>query len=227
MRRGGRAERRAAPPPTRNVNYRQLRNPFTPQKVFSDDRIEAIHEAALTVLETLGIKVLLPEARKIYRAAGAQVDDDSQMVLIGREIVAAALAQAPRSIPLIAGAPHRNVTLELGNLIFQPGAGAPHATDLTRGRRPGTARDFRELIQLTHHYGALHMLPPLVEPQAHDLANFGTWQEAGSLDTTTRATKIWQEILKAPAPAQNPDSVAALRAYIARRTEAGGAPPES
>ena len=52
-----------------------------------------------------------------------------------------------------------------GSLIFQPGAGAPHATDLERGRRPGTAVDFRELVKLTQHFDVLQMVPPLVEPQ--------------------------------------------------------------
>ena len=83
----------------RKVNYRQLRNPFQPQTVFSEDRIAAMHESALDVLEQLGIKVLLPEARALFRAGGAKVDESSQMVQIGREMVAAALRAAPRSVP--------------------------------------------------------------------------------------------------------------------------------
>lgn len=159
-RRGG-----GAPPAKRKVDYRHLRNPFPPVSVFSDDRIEAIHEAALDVLERLGIKVLLPAARHAYKAGGATVHEDNEMVHIGREMVEAALASAPRSIPVRGAVPDRDITLELGNLVFQPGAGAPHATDLERGRRPGTERDFRELVQLTQHFDVLHMVPPLIEPQ--------------------------------------------------------------
>lgn len=155
----------AAAPPKRQVDYHNLRNPFPPVPAFSEDRIEAIHETALQVLQELGIKVLLPEARRLFAEAGAQVDDDSEMVRIGRDIVEAALAQAPRSITLRAGTRARDLVLELGRLVVQPGAGAPHATDLVRGRRPGDLQSFRELIQLTHHFDALHMLPPLVEPQ--------------------------------------------------------------
>lgn len=162
-RRGAGRERGGAP--GRQVDYRRLKNPFAPVPVFSEDRIAAIHEAALRVLEELGIKVLLPEARALFRAAGAIVDEEGQLVRIGREIVAAALATAPRSIPCRAGAPARDFTLELGNLVFQPGAGCPHATDRERGRRPGTARDFRELTRLTQAFDVLHMMPPLVEPQ--------------------------------------------------------------
>ncbi|MEZ5775699.1 MAG: trimethylamine methyltransferase family protein [Hyphomicrobiaceae bacterium] len=149
----------------RQVDYRRLRNPFPPVPVFSEDRVEAIHETALGILEELGLKVLLPEARKRYRAAGALVDEDSQMVRIGRDIVAAALATAPRSIPLVAGDAGRNLTLELGTLTFQTGAGSPHATDTVRGRRPSTLSDYRDLIRLAQHFDAVHMLNPTVEAQ--------------------------------------------------------------
>ncbi|MEM7718788.1 MAG: trimethylamine methyltransferase family protein, partial [Pseudomonadota bacterium] len=47
----------------RAVNYRQLRNPFPPMDVFSTDEIASMHDAALRVLEGLGVKVLLAEAR--------------------------------------------------------------------------------------------------------------------------------------------------------------------
>ncbi|MBS9717298.1 trimethylamine methyltransferase family protein [Pseudohalocynthiibacter aestuariivivens] len=151
--------------PRRKVNYRNLRNPFPPMDIFSADRIAAMHEAALEVLETLGLKVLLPEARVIYRGGGAIVDESTEMVRIGRDMVFAALESAPRSIPMSGGAPTRDIKLEIGNLVFQPGAGAPHATDLERGRRPGTERDFRELTKLTQHFDVFHMVPPLIEPQ--------------------------------------------------------------
>ncbi len=153
-----------AAPVTRKVDYRNLRNPFPPAGAFTDDRVEAIHRTALQVLEELGIKVLLPEARALFLKAGArQVDDD--MIHIGRDIVEAALSTAPKSFTLHGATRDRDVTLELGRLTFQPGAGAPHATDLDRGRRPGNLTDFRELVQLTQHFDALQIVPPLVEPQ--------------------------------------------------------------
>jgi trimethylamine--corrinoid protein Co-methyltransferase len=147
----------------RTPNYRQLRNPFPIMSVFSDDEAANMHETALRMLEDLGMKVLLPEARKIYAAAGARVE--GEMVYLGREIVAEAIGSAPRSIHCHAGARHRDVTLELGALAFQPGAGAPHATDLKRGRRPGTGRDFREYTRISQHYDVFQMMSPSVEPQ--------------------------------------------------------------
>lgn len=160
-----RGRRRGGPAvAARAADYRSLRSPFPVMPVFSEDRIEAIHEAALRVLQDLGIRVLLPQARELFVGAGAVLRADD-MIHIGRDLVEAALASAPPRIDLAAGARHRDVVLELGRLVFQPGAGCPHATDLTRGRRPGTARDYRELVRLTQAFDVLHMVPPLVEAQ--------------------------------------------------------------
>jgi len=160
-RRGRRGAQAAAP--KRVVDYRQLKNPFPPMALYSEDQIAGLHETSLRTLEELGMRVLLPEAREVFRAAGARVD--GEMVYLGREIVEAALATAPKAFDGRAGARNRDVRFELGALLFQPGAGAPHASDRERGRRPGTGRDFRELVQITHHFDALHMMPPLIEPQ--------------------------------------------------------------
>ncbi|MDG1415803.1 MAG: trimethylamine methyltransferase family protein [Alphaproteobacteria bacterium] len=151
------------PASKRAVNYRQLRNPFPVMSVFSDDEAANMHDTALRMLEELGMRVLLPEAIQLYAAAGARVEGD--MVYVGREIVEAAIASAPKSIHCHAGALERDVVLELGALAFQPGAGAPHATDLRRGRRPGSLRDFTEYTRISHYYDVFQMMSPSVEPQ--------------------------------------------------------------
>ena len=162
--RRGRRSREAAAP-RRRVDYHRLRNPFAPQGVFSEDRVEAIHLTALRVLEELGMKVLLPKARRLFEHAGAIVDEDAMMVRIGRDIVAAALASAPRAFMVRGGARERDVPIELGALTFQAGAGAPNVTDIVRGRRPSTLCDFEDLVRITQHYDVLQMLSLGTEAQ--------------------------------------------------------------
>ncbi|MCH2075745.1 MAG: trimethylamine methyltransferase family protein [Rhodobacteraceae bacterium] len=154
---------RKAPAAGRQVNYKQLKNPFPPMNAVSEDEARSIHETSLRILEELGMRVLLPEARALFQAEGARVEDD--MVFIGRDMVEDALAVAPKSFPLKGAHASRDLTMELGSLTFQPGAGAPHATCRVKGRRPGTSEDFRELVQITHHFDALHLVPTLVEAQ--------------------------------------------------------------
>ncbi len=164
-RRGGRKRATQATGSKRQVDYHRLRNPFPPVGVFTDDRVEKMHETSLRVLEELGMKVLLPEAREIFREAGAIVDDDAEMVRIGRDIVEATLETAPRSFTMKGGALRRDLTLELGALTLQSGGGCPHTTDLVRGRRPGSIRDFEELVRLVQSYDALQMFSAAIEPQ--------------------------------------------------------------
>ena len=125
----------------------------------------AIHDTALRVLEELGLKVLLPEARQLFGRAGALVDESSGMVRIGREIVTAHLAAAPRSIPARAGSPERDLVFETGALMFIPGSGTPNATDIERGRRPGSLVDFETLTKLVQSFDVLHCQAPYTEAQ--------------------------------------------------------------
>lgn len=162
--RRGRKKRTAATAAARQPNYRQLKHPFPQQTMFSTDEVHAIHDTALRVLEELGVKVLLPEARKIFATAGARVDDDD-MVYIGRDIVEAALKSAPKKIRLRAPNPLRDQNYELGSMIFMPGVGCPNTNDAVRGRRPGSLRDFEEAIKLCQSYDVMHTFGPLTEPQ--------------------------------------------------------------
>lgn len=149
----------------RVADYRSLRNPFAPQPVFTDDQVAEIHRSGLRVLQELGIRVLHAEARAILARGGAIVDEEDQMVRLGGDIVADAIAAAPKSILAVAGDPGRNVELELGGMAFIAGCGAPNVTDLERGRRPGSLADFEDLIRLSQHFDVLHMLGPCIEAQ--------------------------------------------------------------
>lgn len=62
--------RRGAARPARSVDRVHLCNAFAPQALFSDDEVAALHDAALDVLESLGMRILLPEARALFWQAG-------------------------------------------------------------------------------------------------------------------------------------------------------------
>ncbi|MFZ1479179.1 MAG: trimethylamine methyltransferase family protein [Paracoccaceae bacterium] len=147
----------------RHTDYTNLTHPFAPQAVFSEDGIATLHEAALGVLEDLGLKILLPEARQILGAAGAQVDGD--MVFIGRDIVAEALRTAPRSWRLRAANPARERDYAPGQALFGAGSGCPNASDRLRGRRPGSLESYLETITLQRAFDVIHIHGPSAEPQ--------------------------------------------------------------
>ncbi|WP_137703020.1 trimethylamine methyltransferase family protein [Marimonas lutisalis] len=160
MRRGRRHPQHTAPATTAG---RHLTHPFTPQKVFSDDRIAAMHDLALKVLEELGMKILLPEAREIFARAGARVADE--MVFIGRDIVAAALESAPRRMMMKAPNPAHSHEIASDTLLFTPGGGCPNVFDRVNGRRPGDLTSYKDALRLAQHFDVLHKLTPAPEPQ--------------------------------------------------------------
>ena len=167
-RRPGRRGAREAPEQSSKssaARYRRWKNPFKPLCVLSDDEVAYIHESALSILENDGMRVLLPEARVRYAAAGATVDEGSETVRLDRSLVASALASAPASISMTAPNPERNVVIGGDSVAVVPVSGPPNASDLDRGRRPGTLRDLHELLKLSQSFDVIHLLGPVIEPQ--------------------------------------------------------------
>ena len=72
-------ERRRAGRPQRQVGgiiqspWKQLSRPYAPIEILSADHVAAIHNAALTVLEEIGMRVLEPRARGFYKIGRAHV----------------------------------------------------------------------------------------------------------------------------------------------------------
>lgn len=170
----GRRRRRGTaggPPPAaqRRPDYRRTRNPLTFQPLFSEDEIAAIHDAALRILEELGIRVLLPEGRERLAAAGARVDPDTLLVFMDRGLVEEAIARAPPHITLRPRGEGRDLPLGGRDFAFGPGGGCPNVSDLDRGRRPGAWRDFVETTKLQHAFDVIGILGPSAEPQDIDI----------------------------------------------------------
>jgi len=149
----------------RKVNYSKLKNPLLRQPAFSQDRLEAIHETALRVIEELGIKVLNAEARDYFKQGGASVDESTQLVRIDSALIEGALESAPSEFVMRGSVPQADVTLGGDNIAFTCVGGAPHISDLDRGKRPGTLEDTCNIIKLSEHFDVLHLQSPNVESQ--------------------------------------------------------------
>ncbi|MBI1384810.1 MAG: trimethylamine methyltransferase [Rhizobiales bacterium] len=64
------------------------------------------------------------------------------------------------------------------------------------------------------------------EPLVADWSNFGQWSEAGAVDATRRANRLWKRVLADfEAPPKDPSVLEALADFVARRTREGGSPP--
>jgi len=144
--------------------WSQFRNGLPRLRLISDDEVEAIHGAALTILETIGVRCAVKEARDIFAAAGALIDETDGRVRPGRDIIEQALRTVPGDITLVPRNPGRACRLGGDYLATAAVLGPPNCTDLVRGRRPGTMADLCELLKLTQFFNAVQMNGWPVEP---------------------------------------------------------------
>jgi trimethylamine---corrinoid protein Co-methyltransferase len=134
----------------------RLVNHFAPLEILNAEQVERILLAAFRVLEEAGLEIRSTAAREIYRRAGALVDDETQLVRLGRELVEAHLAHAPQSFVLHARNSARHLHVGENVVNFGPVTGAPHIRDEENGRRYGDLESFRNILKLTHVLGVLH-----------------------------------------------------------------------
>lgn len=134
----------------------RLSNRWPPLEILTAEQVERIVVAAFRVLEEAGLEIRSTAAREVYGRAGAMVDEGTQMVRLGRDIVEAHLKLAPASFVLRARNPQRHLHVGGDVVNFGPVNGAPHINDRVHGRRYGDIESFRNILRLTHALGVLH-----------------------------------------------------------------------
>ena len=115
--------------------WKQLVRPYAPIEILSADQIEAIHAAALTVLEEIGMRVLEPRAREYYKSAGAMVNESDMRVRFDRAMIAELIKKSPREFTLAARNPQRNLRIGGRHCILSSVGGPAYVMDRDKGRR--------------------------------------------------------------------------------------------
>ena len=146
---------RRTPAPARYLN---LVNTTEKSAVLSEDALEAVHHASLTVLEEIGMDIILPEARERMKAAGAEVTPGTDRVRFDRGLVMDMMASVPPAFTLHARNRLRDVGIGGDSLVFAPVASAPFAADREGGRRAGNREDFRKFVKLAQSFDILHAM---------------------------------------------------------------------
>ena len=157
--------RAASAPSERTQRYRQLLNPFDPVRIFSADQVEAMHEAALGILERQGMRVLSPRGRGVFAAAGASVDEDTHMVRLERGLVEQALHTVPAEADLLARNPQRSCRVGGRHVVFAPVSGPPSVSDAAHGKHAGNLADYQDWVRASQAFDVIHVLGQMVEPQ--------------------------------------------------------------
>lgn len=149
-----RSSRKASALPQRPWKLFEL--PYKPIEILSADQVEAIHNAALDILETTGMKVLDPRARALYKRAGARVNESDLRVRFDRHMIMAEVAKAPSRFTLEARNPERNLRIGGRSCVFTSVGGPAYVADNATGRRTGTYAEMCDYLKLIQSLNVIH-----------------------------------------------------------------------
>jgi trimethylamine---corrinoid protein Co-methyltransferase len=123
-------------------------------EILAEEQVERLHEAAMRLLEEIGIEFREDEALALWRRAGAEVRD--QRVRITRELLMGLVAKAPERFTVHARNPERSVEIGGDAMVFGPTYGSPFVRGFDGERRYGTIQDLGDLHKLAYLSPALH-----------------------------------------------------------------------
>ena len=123
--RRGRRQEIANPVPTIAQHpFQQLKRPYPPVPIISDDQVEHIHQASLKLLSETGLDVLHDDARCLMKKAGADVREGVARVRFDPELINEAIATVPSEFKLHARNPQHSVIMNGDNIVFNMMASA-------------------------------------------------------------------------------------------------------
>ncbi len=92
-------------------------------KPLTTEEIQKIHATSLRVFAEVGVEVTLPVARKLFRDAGAEVDEASRVVRIDQDLVEQLLGKAPSVVRLCGRAENGELDCQIGGNRVYMGTG--------------------------------------------------------------------------------------------------------
>ena len=156
---GGRAgNRRRSGSALQQIAWSLPENPDRPTEPLTPERVEAIHNGAMRVLEEIGIDFLHPEAVAILKDAGCRIGADGTRVYFDRAFVMDKVRQCPSTFTITPRNPERQITIGGKAMVFGNVASPPNYSSLETERRPGDRAAFQDFIRLTQSFNCLHFL---------------------------------------------------------------------
>ena len=137
------------------MDWRLPANTDAPTEPLDQEGVEAIHDAAMTVLEDIGIEFLNEEALALFKEAGCTVKGTN--VRMGRDWVMEMVGKAPDQFQIVPRNEDRTVTVGGNVMLFGNVSSPPNYFDLEIGKKvPGTREQCANLLKLTHYFNCIH-----------------------------------------------------------------------
>ena len=154
---GHKANLRSAGPVVHQLPWEIPVNNDKPTEPLSEERVHAVHDGAMRILEEIGIEFLNDEAVEVLRAAGCEIGgDDGRNVRMDRDLVMEKVKLAPGPFTITPRNPEHRITVGGRHIVFGNVSSPPNCSDLDRGRRVGNRESYRDLIKLTQYFNCIH-----------------------------------------------------------------------
>ncbi|MBW2562350.1 MAG: trimethylamine methyltransferase family protein, partial [Deltaproteobacteria bacterium] len=146
-----------------------------------EEDIRKIHETTLRVFEEVGVEVRLPEARELFRQAGADVREEDYLVKIPSERVEELISQAPPVVTLCGRGEAGELDCEIGGRRVYMGTGGTALNVQDSGSddsRRATLEDVGRMARLVEsleniHFYMLNVYPNELAAHEVDVNRFG------------------------------------------------------
>ena len=156
----------------------------------SDEEKQSIHNAALELLEKVGLRIVDAEARAILADAGARVDSSTQRVRFPGHLVESARQKVPSEFTLYGRDlqdSKRVVHLKPGNVYYSTNGYAVHWYDPESAvRRPITQEDLAWITRLADAQDQLDIMATIGTPVDAPAETNDRYQQVISLLNSTR-----------------------------------------
>jgi trimethylamine--corrinoid protein Co-methyltransferase len=138
----------------------------------SDQQLDDFQEATLQVLEQTGVQFPSERALDVFTEHGAQVDRESQVVKIPRQMVLDAMAKVPRTFVMGAREAAFDLVLQEGTSYFTTDGCGYETIDIKTGeRRASTKEDVGMMARITDYLSSIAFYWPMVSAQDHGVTS--------------------------------------------------------
>lgn len=165
----------------------------TPYKLnfLDDQQLDDLQEATLNILENTGVQFQSERALAIFADHGANVDNDSQIVKIPRDLVLKAISTVPRYFSLGARNPDFDLKLQDGVSYFtNDGCGHNVIDSFTGEQRASTKADVGMMARINDYLSSMSFSWTMVSAQ-----DCGVTSPLHEMDVTWRNnTKHYQSV---------------------------------
>ncbi len=132
----------------------------------TDEQLDQLQEATLDILENVGVKVPSEKALRVFSEHGAQVDHETRIVKIKRDMVFNAMKTVPRYFVMGARAPEYDLQLQDGTTYFTTDGCGVQVCELDTGTiRPSTKADVGMMARVADYLPSIGFIWPMISAQ--------------------------------------------------------------